>query len=85
MLALLAALAMCGYLWRVRPLRTALAARSQAVLEGIEEAIAIADGETQPNAVLQDPGFALTAGNLDVNEMDMWGCVLLAEGFLEGE
>jgi inositol transport system substrate-binding protein len=40
---------------------------------------AIANGETQPNAVLQDPGFALTAGNIDFQEMDMWGCVLLAE------
>jgi ABC-type sugar transport system substrate-binding protein len=56
---------------------------AQLTLDGILNAIA--DGDTQPNAVLQDPGFALTAGNLDVNEMDMWGCVLLSEGFLEGK
>lgn len=56
---------------------------AQLTLDGILKAIA--DGDTQPNAVLQDPGFALTAGNLDVNEMDMWGCVLLSEGFLEGK
>jgi inositol transport system substrate-binding protein len=43
---------------------------------------AIESGETQPNVVLPDPGFALTAGNIDFQEMDMWGCVLLAEGFL---
>jgi len=53
---------------------------AQMTLDGILGAIA--SGDTQPNAVLQDPGFALTAGNLDVQEMDMWGCVLLAEGFL---
>jgi len=44
---------------------------------------AIKDGKTRPNAVLQDPGFALNAGNIDFREKDMWGCVLLAEGFLE--
>ncbi len=44
---------------------------------------AIDAGETQPNQVIEDPGFALTAANLDVREMDMWGCVLLAEGFLD--
>ena len=52
---------------------------AQLTLDGILGAIA--SGDTQPNAVLQDPGFALTAGNLDVQELDMWGCVLLAEGF----
>jgi inositol transport system substrate-binding protein len=41
---------------------------------------AINNGDTQPNAILQDPGFALTAGNIDVQEMDMWGCVILAQG-----
>jgi inositol transport system substrate-binding protein len=45
---------------------------------------AIQDGET-PNAVLQDPGFALTAGNIDFLEMDSWGCVLLSQGFLENQ
>ena len=40
---------------------------------------ALATGETQPDAWLPDPGFALTAGNLAEREMDMWGCILLAE------
>jgi inositol transport system substrate-binding protein len=40
---------------------------------------AIQSGETQPDAWLDDPGFALTAGNLDEREMDMWGCILLAD------
>jgi inositol transport system substrate-binding protein len=54
---------------------------AELVLDGILGAIEA--GDTQPNSVLQDPGFALTAGNLDVQEMDMWGCVLLADGFLD--
>lgn len=40
---------------------------------------AIENGETQPNEVIADPGFALTSANLAEREMDMWGCVLLAE------
>jgi inositol transport system substrate-binding protein len=44
---------------------------------------AIESGNTDPNEVIQDPGFALTADNLGEREMDMWGCVLLAEGFLD--
>ena len=40
---------------------------------------ALANGETQPDAWLPDPGFALTAGNLAEREMDMWGCKLLAD------
>jgi inositol transport system substrate-binding protein len=36
-------------------------------------------GETQPDEWIPDPGFALTAGNLAEREMDMWGCVLLAQ------
>ncbi|GAB4523466.1 MAG: hypothetical protein OHK0046_37170 [Anaerolineae bacterium] len=44
---------------------------------------AIEAGETQPNAVIEDPGFALTAGNIYFNEFDMWGCVLLDQGFLD--
>lgn len=44
---------------------------------------AIERGETAPNMVLQDPGFALTSGNIDFHEMDSWGCVLLSQGFLE--
>jgi ABC-type sugar transport system substrate-binding protein len=46
---------------------------------------AIEAGETQPNEVIQDPGFALTGGNLAEREMDMWGCVLLSEGFLDNQ
>ena len=44
-----------------------------ALLEAIES------GETQPDQWLDDPGFALTAGNLAEREMDMWGCILLAD------
>ncbi len=44
---------------------------------------AIEAGETQPNEVIEDPGFALTADNIGEREMDMWGCVLLSEGFLD--
>lgn len=54
---------------------------AELTLDGILNSIA--EGDTQPNAVLQDPGFALTAGNIDFQEMDSWGCVLLAEGFLD--
>jgi inositol transport system substrate-binding protein len=43
---------------------------------------AVEAGETQPNQVIEDPGFALTADNIGEREMDMWGCVLLSEGFL---
>ncbi len=43
---------------------------------------AVAAGETQPNEVLLDPGFALTAGNIHFQRSDMWGCVLYDEGFL---
>ena len=44
---------------------------------------AIKDGKMQPNAVIADPGFALTSANLATREMDMWGCKLLADGFLK--
>jgi ABC-type sugar transport system substrate-binding protein len=44
---------------------------------------AIAEGETAPNEVLLDPGFALTAGNIQWQRDDMWGCVLYDEGFLD--
>ncbi len=44
---------------------------------------AIEAGETQPNEVLLDPGFALTAGNIEFQRSDMWGCVLYDEGFLD--
>ena len=48
-----------------------------AILEAIDT------GEAQPNAVLPDPGFALTAGNIQYQRSDMWGCVLYDEGFLD--
>jgi inositol transport system substrate-binding protein len=44
---------------------------------------AVEAGEAQPNEVIEDPGFALTSGNIGEREMDMWGCVLLSQGFLE--
>lgn len=44
---------------------------------------AIEAGEAQPNEVIEDPGFALTVGNIGEREMDMWGCVLLSQGFLD--
>jgi len=54
---------------------------AELTLNGIREAIAA--GETQPNQVLLDPGFALTAGNIRWQRNDMWGCVLYDEGFLD--
>jgi ABC-type sugar transport system substrate-binding protein len=44
---------------------------------------AIEAGETQPNEVLIDPGFALTAASIQFERSDMWGCVLLDDGFLD--
>jgi inositol transport system substrate-binding protein len=44
---------------------------------------AIEEGDPQPNEVLLDPGFALTAGNFNWQSNDMWGCVLYREGFLD--
>ncbi len=46
---------------------------------------AIDAGEAQPNQVIEDPGFALTTDNLGEREMDMWGCVLLSQGFLKNK
>lgn len=40
---------------------------------------AIKSGETKPSEQIDDPGFALTQDNIAEREMDMWGCVLLAE------
>jgi inositol transport system substrate-binding protein len=37
---------------------------------------AVQSGEKQPDAWLDDPGFALTQGNMAEREMDMWGCKL---------
>ena len=44
-----------------------------ALLEAIEA------GETRPSEQIDDPGFALTQANIGEREMDMWGCVLLAD------
>ena len=33
-------------------------------------------GEKQPDRWIDDPGFALTQGNMATKEMDMWGCKL---------
>ncbi|MCS6835415.1 MAG: sugar ABC transporter substrate-binding protein [Anaerolineae bacterium] len=44
---------------------------------------AIQAGQTRPNEVLLDPGFALTAANIQFNRNDMWGCVLYDQGFLD--
>ena len=44
-----------------------------ALLEAIES------GETRPSEQIDDPGFALTQDNIGEREMDMWGCVLLAD------
>lgn len=38
---------------------------------------AIEAGETHPDEWLLDAGFALTGGNLDERDAEMWGCVLL--------
>lgn len=40
---------------------------------------AIEEGNTTPDETIRDEGFALTQDNMDEREMDMWGCVLLAE------
>ena len=40
---------------------------------------AVETGEKQPDAWLDDPGFALTQGNMAEREMDMWGCKLYHE------
>lgn len=46
--------------------------------ETLLEAIiaAVEKGEKQPDAWLDDPGFALTQGNFATRELDMWGCKL---------
>lgn len=46
-------------------------------INGIIEAVE--KGDTQPDEVLEDPGFALTQGNLSEKRMDMWGNVLREE------
>ena len=44
-------------------------------LDGILDAIA--KGETRPNAVKLDPGFALSAENYDFKGANTWGCMVL--------
>ncbi len=44
---------------------------------------AIEEGDTQPNDVLLDPGFALTSANFPWMAEEMWGCVLYFEGWLD--
>lgn len=44
---------------------------------------AVRAGEAQPNQMIEDCSFALTADNFGEREMDPWACVLLFEGFLE--
>lgn len=44
---------------------------------------AIEEGDPQPNEVLLDPGFALTAGNFIWEAENMWGCTLYYQGFLD--
>lgn len=54
---------------------------AELTLDGILDAIAA--GNTTPNEVRLDPGFALTAANIQFNRSDMWGCVLYDAGFLD--
>lgn len=50
---------------------------AELILDAMLEAIA--NGDTQPDEWLYDPGFALTQENVGEREMDMWGCILAAE------
>lgn len=50
---------------------------ADATIEAIMNAIA--SGDTSPSEQIDDPGFALTQANIGDREMDMWGCVLLAD------
>ncbi len=54
---------------------------AQLTLDSINAAIDA--GETQPNEVLLDPGFALTSASIPYDRADMWGCVLFDDGFLD--
>jgi inositol transport system substrate-binding protein len=49
---------------------------AELALTGIQEAIAA--GETQPNAVKLDPGFALSQANYAEKGATTWGCIVLA-------
>lgn len=50
---------------------------TEEALKAIEEAIDA--GETTPDEVITDSGFALTQGNLEEKRMDMWGNAVNAE------
>lgn len=50
---------------------------ADAAMNGIIKAIE--DGETTPDEIVEDPGFALTQGNLAEKRMDMWGNAVSAE------
>ena len=50
---------------------------TDAALKAIVEAVN--NGDTQPDEVLTDPGFALTQSNLEEKRMDMWGNAVGAE------
>jgi len=52
-----------------------LYAEADALLSAIVDAIE--NGQKQPDAWLYDDGFALTQGNMDSRENDMWGCKLV--------
>jgi inositol transport system substrate-binding protein len=49
---------------------------AQLALTGIQDAIAA--GETQPNEVRLDPGFALSQSNYAEKGATTWGCIVLA-------
>lgn len=48
---------------------------AELALQGILDAIA--NGDTQPNAILEDPGFALSQENYDYRGAETWGCQVL--------
>ena len=50
---------------------------ADALLKAIVDAVE--KGEKQPDAWIDDAGFALTQGNMATKEMDMWGCKLFHE------
>jgi ABC-type sugar transport system substrate-binding protein len=54
---------------------------AELTLDGILDAIEA--GNTQPNEVRLDPGFALTSASIQFERDAMWGCVLYDQGFLD--
>lgn len=50
---------------------------AEETIKALEEAIK--SGETQPDEVITDPGFALTQDNLEEKRMEMWGNAVSAE------